>query len=123
MRKTFRSLRRYLSAVGTAACLIVCSLSQAADTDPHSAPTNPLTYDARVVGLGGAGVATADGGAASLHNPALLQQTKQVAVTLTLTPYLVQLSQIIIKYYLRNLTGFLRRSHEDRNTVFLLINR
>jgi hypothetical protein len=81
-----------LSFVALAGWLGDGSLAHAADLAPHSAPTNPLTYDARLVGLAGAGVAVADGGAASLHNPAQLQGIEQVAGTLSFTPYLVQLS-------------------------------
>lgn len=85
--------RRRISLCSFLAAVIgLAASAQAADTVPHSAPTNPLTYDARVVGMGGAGVATADGGAASLHNPALLQKTRQLTGSLTFTPYLVQLS-------------------------------
>ena len=75
-----------------AATLLISLSARADDTTPHSAPTSPLTYDARVVGLAGAGVATADGAAASVHNPALLVKITQRAGTLSFTPYLMKLS-------------------------------
>jgi long-subunit fatty acid transport protein len=46
----------------------------------------PTTYDARSAGLGGSGVAYAEGVAAAFHNPANLDSVKQLDVGLTLTP-------------------------------------
>lgn len=66
-------------------------LGLAADPIPHSAATSSLTYDAQVLSMGGAGVALATSGAASVHNPALISQTNQRVATLTFTPYLIKL--------------------------------
>ena len=64
----------------------------AADPQPPSAVDNPLTYDARALSLGGAGSALGANGALALHNPALIEQVGQRAITVTFTPYFLQLA-------------------------------
>lgn len=65
--------------------------ARAADPQPPSAVDNPLTYDARALAMGGAGIALGANGALAVHNPALIEQVGQRAVTATLTPYFLRL--------------------------------
>lgn len=53
-------------------------------------PDPPAMYDARSVGMGGAGVASAEGGAAIYYNPALMERYDKGAVTLVVTPFILR---------------------------------
>ncbi len=50
-------------------------------------PGLPGAHDARSVGMGGAGVASATNASAVFHNPALLQQIDKLSLTLSTSPF------------------------------------
>ena len=62
-----------------------------AATGTPSTVASPLSYDARTIAMGGAGVALTDSGAAGVHNPALLGLTGSASATATFTPYALKL--------------------------------
>jgi len=62
-----------------------------AATTARANPEPPATYDARVAGMAGVGVASVDGPAALFHNPAQLDQIERFAATAVVTSLLVNL--------------------------------
>lgn len=82
--------RRRRSLLAT--LLFCCTTSTAtAATGTPSTVASPLSYDARTIALGGAGVAFTSSGAAGVHNPALLGLTGVSSATATFTPYALRL--------------------------------
>lgn len=95
--RTFRATRRRrclaLVTRSGALCLALSAYARPASAANGTPSTvaSPLSYDARTVAMGGAGVALTDSGAAGVHNPALLGLTRDKAATATFSPYLLRL--------------------------------
>lgn len=73
------------------ACLGVLLFRLFAGQNARANPEVPLLYDARSTGMGGTGAAFLSSAAAAEHNPALLSQLSDVAMTATFSPYALKL--------------------------------